>query len=62
MQLLQTRAEEILISICRVQLILCKNNASERKESKLSICRTQLILCKGSKKLRSNSRRVDSFL
>ena len=35
-----------LLTVSRVQLILCKDNANERNESLLSHCRVQLILCK----------------
>ena len=37
---------ESLLSVARVQLILCKDNANERQESLLSVARVQLILCK----------------
>ena len=39
------------LSNCRVQLIFCKDNASERNESLLSNCRVQLIFCKDIKKI-----------
>ena len=40
------------LDIAEPKLILCKDNASERKESLLFISRVQLILCK------DNARRV----
>ena len=43
---MQMSAMKGLLSNCRVQLILCKDNANERNESSLSNCRVQLILCK----------------
>ena len=42
-----------MLSISRVQLILCKDYANERKESLLSISRVQLILCKDKLKSRA---------
>jgi hypothetical protein len=36
----------IMIDTAEPRLILCKDNANERKESLLSISRVQLILCK----------------
>ena len=38
-----------------MQLILCKDNANERKESLLSISRVQLILCKDNANERKES-------
>ena len=40
-----------MLTNSRVQLILCKDNANERKESLLSVSRVQLILCKDSAKI-----------
>ena len=34
------------LDIAEPKLILCKDNANERKESVLSVSRVQLILCK----------------
>ena len=45
-KIMQTSAIENLFSHCRVQLILCKDNANERNENLFSYCRVQLILCK----------------
>ena len=38
-----------MFSYSRVQLILCKDYANERKASLLAISRVQLILCKDTK-------------
>ena len=43
---MQMSAMKGLLSNCRVQLILCKDNVNERNESSLSNCRVQLIFCK----------------
>ena len=45
-KIMQARGEESSLSISRAQLILCKDNASERNENLFSNCRAQLILCK----------------
>ena len=42
----QMKRSFIMIDTAEPWLILCKDNANERKESLLSISRVQLILCK----------------
>ena len=50
------KSPESSLSLCWVQLILCKDNANERNESLLSDCRVQLILCKDNANKRDSKR------
>ena len=43
---IECRISSLLEYYAEMQLILCKDYASERNESLLSNCRAQLILCK----------------
>ena len=47
----QMKRSFIMIDTAEPRLILCKDNANERKESLLSISRVQLSLCKSTKNI-----------
>ena len=48
-----------MLTDCRVQLVLCKDNANERNGSLLTDCRVQLVLCKDNANERNGSLLTD---